>query len=488
MRHALTWRDGVIFALNLPIGLFLTLGYTVGAIGGLTAICIWAAACVLAYLQNNLFAEMAGMFPDRSGGISVYAYEGWKRHFAPLGAIAAFGYWMGWSLSLSVEGVALGKLMQQAFFPHVTFALPLPTGHELSFEYLIAIAAIFSAWALNYFGVKVAAGVAKITGGLLVIGLIVLIAGPLLSSGADFDPARLSWTGSSSPFGWREITVWFYITAWTTYGSELCAGFAPEYKNPVKDTAKALRVSGLLILGLYIVLPYMVVGTIGEHTVGLNPVGYIGIAFHHILGGYAWLGQIPVMAAFVIAMMTATADGGRSLYGISRSGGTIRQLGVLNRYGVPGRALTTDMLINVLILLILGEPIAILLASNLGYLSAATLAVGAFVLLRRDRPGLPRPIRLTPVWIPIACALFVLNVFVIVIGTASPQLTGYGGPLETVAGVGILMFACVLWWYRQRVQDKTRIQWRIRDSDGAAPDQPDRPDQPRPRHDVTTTD
>ncbi len=79
------------------------------------------------------------------------------------------------------------------------------------------------------------------------------------------------------------------------------------------------------------------------------------------------------MAAFVIAMMTATADGGRSLYGISRTGGTVRQLGVLNRYGVPGRALTTDMLINITVLIVLGEPIAILLASNLGYLTAVTL-------------------------------------------------------------------------------------------------------------------
>lgn len=117
MVRGLTWRDGFVFALNMPIGLFLTLGYTVGAIGGWTAIAIWGVACALAFLQNNLFAEMAAMMPDRSGGISVYAYEGWKRHFAPLGAVSAFGYWMGWSLSLSVAGVVLGHLVSQEFFP-----------------------------------------------------------------------------------------------------------------------------------------------------------------------------------------------------------------------------------------------------------------------------------------------------------------------------------------------------------------------------------
>jgi len=469
MLRRLSWRDGFVFALNMPIGLFLTLGYTVGAIGGWTAITIWGVACALAFLQNNLFAEMAAMMPNRSGGISVYAYEGWKRHFAPLGAISAFGYWMGWSLSLSVEGVVLGQLVTQQFFPHSRFAVHLPFFHELTLPYLIAIGAIVTAWALNYFGIKIASGVARISGSLLVIGLLILVIGAFTAPGVDFELSRITWTGTSSPFGWREIVVWFYITAWTTYGTEVCASFAAEYKDPVKDTARALRISGAFILAAYLVVPYAVVGAIGEDTVGKNPVNYIGIAFDRILGGYSWVGQIPIMAAFVIAMMTATADGGRSLYGIARSGGTITQLGVLNRYGVPGRALSTDMLINIFVLIVLGEPIAILLASNLGYLSAVTLAVGAFVLLRRDRPDAHRPIKLAKPWVPIACGLFVINVFAIVVGVLSPSLTGYGGPVETLVGIGILLFACVLWYFRQRVQDRTPIRWRIRNDEPGEP-------------------
>ncbi len=136
-------------------------------------------------------------------------------------------------------------------------------------------------------------------------------------------------------------------------------------QEPRQGHGKSAAHLAAFILGLYIVVPYVVVGALGEETIGLNPVNYIGLAFDRILGGYSWLGQLPVMAAFIIAMMTATADGGRSLYGISRSGGTIKQLGVLNKYGVPGRALTTDMLINITVLIVLGEPIAILLASNL---------------------------------------------------------------------------------------------------------------------------
>ena len=39
-----------------------------------------------------------------------------------------------------------------------------------------------------------------------------------------------------------------------------------------------------------------------------------------------------LIASFIITMNTATADGGRALYGISRDGMTIKQLGTLNRF------------------------------------------------------------------------------------------------------------------------------------------------------------
>ena len=47
-----------------------------------------------------------------------------------------------------------------------------------------------------------------------------------------------------------------------------------------------------------------------------------------------------LIASFIITMNTATADGGRALYGISRDGMTVKQLGMLNRFNVPGNAMT----------------------------------------------------------------------------------------------------------------------------------------------------
>jgi hypothetical protein len=55
--------------------------------------------------------ETAAMFPNQSGGISLYAHEGWRRYFSLVGPIATFGYWIGWSVVLSIFGKLIGDLV-----------------------------------------------------------------------------------------------------------------------------------------------------------------------------------------------------------------------------------------------------------------------------------------------------------------------------------------------------------------------------------------
>ncbi len=46
--------------------------------------------------------------------------------------------------------------------------------------------------------------------------------------------------------------------------------------------------------------------------------------------------------------------------------------------------------------------LAILYLSNIGYVFAHVLALSGFLLLRKDRPDWPRPIKVGPAWTPIA--------------------------------------------------------------------------------------
>ncbi len=168
------------------------------------------------------------------------------------------------------------------------------------------------------------------------------------------------------------------------------------------------------------------------------------------------------MASFVLSMNTATADGSRALYGIARDGMTIKQLYHLNRFHVPARAMTLDMLVNIGFVFFIGNIFGILAASNIGYMIAHVFALTAFVLLRRDRPDWPRPIEL-----------------VAVLGADRRRAGGdhvrahdlrrrlvpdRGNRLrrttEKIIGFGVLVIAILLFLFRRIVQDGERPLWR----------------------------
>ena len=68
-------------------------------------------------------------------------------------------------------------------------------------------------------------------------------------------------------------------------------------------------------------------------------------------------------------------------------------------------------------------------------------ALSGFVLLRRDRPNWPRPIKLGGIWTPIAGLLAVWCLILTIVGFGWFQNAagGYGGTKEKVIGVGVLV-------------------------------------------------
>ena len=57
------------------------------------------------------------MFPHKSGGVAIYANEGWRKYTTLIGPVATFGYWIGWSVVLSFLGLFTGYIIQTAWFP-----------------------------------------------------------------------------------------------------------------------------------------------------------------------------------------------------------------------------------------------------------------------------------------------------------------------------------------------------------------------------------
>lgn len=81
------------------------------------------------------------------------------------------------------------------------------------------------------------------------------------------------------------------------------------------------------------------------------------------------------------------------------------------------------------------------------------------------------PIRRSPIWIPIAGFLVVLNGFMIVIGFTHPQLIGYGGSTEQLISLSVIAVGLISYFFARVVQDhgRGRELWRVRPERDASP-------------------
>ncbi|MDY0884533.1 APC family permease [Dongia soli] len=451
------WYDGFVVALANPGFLIGSLGYSIGALGGWGAALLWSISMLIGVGSNWIYAEMASMFPDKPGGIALYAHEGWRRYFSLIGVVATFGYWFAWSTVLSIFGIVVGTLVQSQWFPGQTWTF-FDGAIDVGLPHFIAAGLILLVWAFNIFGIRPAVWFGYVTGVLLLIPLAVFIIGPFVTG--QWQAANLHFGMGDNHITLKLALVWLYVMGWSSYGVEACAAFAPEYKDTVNDTNRALKSAALFSLVVYALLPLGITGTIGEQAAVKDPVAFYVPAFTQIVGGASGLMVFLLAASLVLSMNTATADGSRALYGIARDDMTIKELYQLNKYRVPSRAMTVDMIVNLLLVFFVGNTLGILVAGNLGYILAHFFALTGFLLLRKDRPDWPRPIRANNIWIPIAALLAVANLVFIIFGVTNPDITGYGTFRDLLIGVGVLLISVLLYIYRRVAQDHQSVRLR----------------------------
>jgi amino acid transporter len=251
------------------------------------------------------------------------------------------------------------------------------------------------------------------------------------------------------------------LFGWSSYAAEVCATFAPEYHDTRRDTTLALRSAAVFTLLVFLLFPLGIGGVSGAPSAATASGEFYVPALAKIVGsGAAQVILVLLIGSLFLSMISSTADGSRALYGIARDHMTVKQLYHLNRWNVPARAMTVDLVVNVLLVLFISSNLAILYMSNIGYVLAHVFALSGFLLLRRDRPRWPRPIKVGPIWVGIAWVLVVFNIVLIGFGVTNPTLTGYGTWSDMIIGVAVLIGSVVLYAYRRIVQDKSRITFR----------------------------
>lgn len=455
------WYDGFVMALSNPGFIIATLGYTTGALGALGALAVWLGSMVIAVLQNKIYTEPATMFPEHSGGIAMYAFEGWRSRFSLAGPMSAIGYWAGWSSVLAIFGLTTGGLIQAQWFSGATWSVS--DGIHLDLPRVIAIVLILGLWAINSLGVKPVKIMGYFTGGLLFIPLVLFMIVPFLLS--DYSASNLTWglEGADGSVGStiQLVLAWLYLNAWSAYGIEVCATFAPEYHDTETDTKKALIRSAMFCLAVYALLPLSLGGAVSQSDQGAAPLGFYATLLQREIGSVGSnIVVVFMIGSFVLAMNAASAGGARTLYGMSKSGMTIKWFGHINKHNVPNRGMYVDVAANILAVIFLPTTVAVLAASNMGYILCHIFALSAVLLLRKDRPGLARPLKLSTPWLWLAGVLVVFNIALLAVGATSFSITGYGGWGEVFVGLALLVVGCLLYAYRRVVEDKGSFSLR----------------------------
>lgn len=455
--RTLTWRDGVAFALVIPIAIFATATPAIAAIGSGGVILVFAIACVVALLQNRLFAEMASMFPGKPGGIAMYANEAWKERFAPVGVIASYGYWAGWAFAMGVFALAFGALIQAEFFPDSTWSFPLGSA-DVGLPHVIGLGVLVASTLLNSMGVNLTIGLNRVLGAVALLMIIVVVVGPFITG--NFDASGISYSLDAPGLEWGGLKlalVFLFLFGWTAYGTEICASLAPEYKDERRDVSKALTASALLTLVVAVLVPIGLGGTVGDVAIASDPAGAYVAVFDKVLGAASVVVTLLLAGSMLMILNVASADAGRALYGIAEDGMGPRQLAVLNHRGQPARAIVVGSVVNAALLLFVGDVLGIIFAANVGYIAAILSSLVGYLMLRQRDPNPRRAVRLGRVWMPVAALLAAYTLLLLAVGLLNPSLGGYGGRTEQLVGIGVLLLPLLLWAYRRRIQDRRAV-------------------------------
>jgi len=478
LTRSLTWVDAFWVSSGVPALVLFSMGAIATTVGN-PAWAIWTASILLGFLQSFTYAEIAGLFPDKSGGASVYGAVAWVRYSKIVAPLSVWCNWFAWSPVLAIgTGLAAGYILSILFAPDSmvnTWQITLlsldfiKSGLTLRVNAVFILAAVLmlAVFAIQHRGILASARIQMVFAvvsllPLIIIGLVPLLTGDMpLAHFTPFVPLAHEASGAVVPGQWDMAGITLvaggmFIAAWSTYGFETAVCYTREFRDPARDTFKAILSSGLLCLLVFTLVPLAFQGALGLSGL-LDPEIYNGMgvakAMAGMIGATGTIANVIVVMlvlTLLLSIMTAMAGSSRTLYQGSVDGWLPRYLSHVNHHGAPTRAMWTDFGFN-LILLLLSDNVFVLAASNVGYIIFNFMNLNAGWIHRLDRPGWKRPFR-CPTWLlGTGTVLAFVNAAFLGMGANT------WGAGTLIAGVVWAALIIPVFLFRHYVQDKGRF-------------------------------
>ena len=469
----------------------------ISATVGKPAWIVWMVSIAFGFIQAFTYAEIAGLFPHKSGGASVYGAVAWVRYSKFIAPVSVWCNWFAWSPVLAIgSGLAAGYILSALFAPDAvinTWQITLldlggiKDGLVLRINatFILGAAVLLGVFAIQHGGILRSAKTTTILGvtaliPLMLIGLVPIVTGDVPT--ANFLPlAPLSYDAAGNVIdgawdlnGWTLMAGGLFIAAWSTYGFETAVCYTREFKNPKTDTFKAIFYSGLLCIAVFTLVPIAFQGHLGlgqlvtpavtdaagnvttpaVYNGMLAPEIYSGMgvagALSGMLGGGAFIANVLVIMlvlALLLSIMTSMAGSSRTLYQASVDGWLPKYLSHVNEHGAPTKAMWTDLCFN-LILLMMSDYVFILAASNVGYIIFNFLNLNSGWIHRMDRPKWERPYKAPTILLLLGGILGYVNLAMMGMGA---NIWGSG---TLMTGLIFASLIIPVFMYRHFVQDK----------------------------------
>ena len=496
LHRKIGWQGAFWVASGVPALVLFSIG-AISATVGKPAWIIWMISIGFGFIQAFTYAEIAGLFPHKSGGASIYGSVAWVRYSKFVAPVSVWCNWFAWSPVLAIgSGLAAGYILSALFAPDAAINVWQITLLDLgsikdglvlriNATFILGAGLLLGVFSVQHGGILRSAKATMILAlsaliPLMLIGIVPILTGDVPHSNL-FPLAPLSHDTAGNVIdgiwnidAWKLMAGGLFIAAWSTYGFETAVCYTREFRNPKTDTFKAIFYSGLLCIAVFTLVPIAFQGHLGlghmitpavVNAAGVvtNPAVYDGMLASDIysgmgvanvmsgmLGGGKVVGTVLVIMlilALLLSVMTSMSGSSRTLYQASVDGWLPKYLSHVNEHGAPTRAMWTDLCFN-LILLLMSDYVFVLAASNIGYLIFNFLNLNAGWIHRMDRPNWERPYKAPTILLALGGVLGYVNLAMMGLGA---DIWGAG---TLKVGLFVASLIIPVFMFRHYIQDK----------------------------------
>ncbi len=101
LHRAIDWRGAFWVASGVPALVLFSIGGIAGTVGKV-AFVVWTVSMLMGFIQSFTYAEIAGLFPNKSGGVSIYGAAAWVRYSKIIAPLSVWCNWIAWTPVLSL--------------------------------------------------------------------------------------------------------------------------------------------------------------------------------------------------------------------------------------------------------------------------------------------------------------------------------------------------------------------------------------------------